>query len=170
MVKSRLVWIVAFIGVVLSLIVQYCVRATLGLENSPETIPLIPGVLHLTYLLPHKAFSLFSDTSQLVVILGIIYILVISAGTFFISWLLSKSGKQIMKSLQIGVGLIIAGSMSNTVEQFFFDGVSVFIDFRLFKIPVFNVADVLLNLGYVFSIISIIFLGLKVAFSQFQRS
>jgi urea transporter len=116
MVRSRLVWLVVAIGTVLSLLVQYCVRATLGLENSPETIALLPGVLHLTYLLPYKAFgaffSDFSDTKQLVIQASILNIVVISAGTFFVSWLLSKSDKRIMKSLQIGVGLLLAGGIS----------------------------------------------------------
>lgn len=170
MVKSRLVWIVAAIGTVLSLLVQYCVRATLGSENSPETIPLLPDVLHLTYLLPYKAFSFSANTNQLVLQVGILSILAIIAGTFFVSWLLSKSNKKIMKSLQIGVGLLLAGSISNTVERFLFNEISVFIDIRLFKTPIFNLADVFINLGLVISIISIMFLGLKFAVSQWQRS
>ncbi|HEY9824843.1 MAG TPA: signal peptidase II [Stenomitos sp.] len=95
--------------------------------------------------------------------------MIISACTFFISWLLSKSDKKIMKSLQIGVGLLLAGSVSNTVERILFDEISVFIDIRLFKTPIFNLADAFINLGLVISIISILFLGLKFTVSQWQR-
>jgi signal peptidase II len=72
--------------------------------------------------------------------------------------------------LQIGVGLLLAGSISNTVERILFNEISVFIDIRLFKTPIFNLAGVFINLGLVISIISIMFLGLKFAVSQWQRS
>ncbi len=58
MTRNQLVWIVAAVGAALGLLVQYCVRATLELENSPATIPLLPGILHLTYVSPYNYYWL----------------------------------------------------------------------------------------------------------------
>lgn len=73
-----------------------------------------------------------------------------------------------MRTLQVGVGLLLAGAISNTVEQILFNENAVFIDFRLFRIPVFNVADMFIHLGQVTSVISLVFLGIKFAIKQWR--
>jgi signal peptidase II len=170
--KNRLIWIVVVIGTVLILSVQYCIRTIFEsrqpLETIP-TIPLLPGILHLTYL-RGAVFSLFSDVKQLLILIRIGFILFIIAVTFFISWLLSRWGKKMMKSLQIGVGLLLAGAISNTVEQIILNENAVFIDFRLFQIPVFNLADMFIYLGQVISVISLVFLGVKFAIKQWRTN
>jgi signal peptidase II len=171
--KNRLIWIVVAIGTVLVLSVQYCIRTIFESKQPVETIPtipLLPGILHLTYLRLGAAFSLFGGVKQLLILIQIGSILFVIAVTFFISWLLSKWGKNMIKSLQIGVGLLLAGAISNTVEKIIFNENAVFIDFQLFQIPVFNVADMFIYLGQVISIISLLFLGIKFAIKQWRTN
>jgi lipoprotein signal peptidase len=92
--KNRLIWIVAAIGTVLILSVQYCIRTIFESRQPLETIPLLPGILHLTYLRGGAIFSLFDDAKQLLIMIRIGSILFIIAVTFFISWLLSRWKKK----------------------------------------------------------------------------
>jgi lipoprotein signal peptidase len=105
-------------------------------------------------------FSIFVDAKQLLLLVRIGSILIVTALTFFVSWLLSKFGKEMMKALQFGIGLFLAGAISNTVEQLVFNENAVFIDIRSTQIPVLNFADVSIYLGQVISGISLIFLGI----------
>ena len=169
--KNRLVWIVAAIGTVLIVSVQYCIRTIFESRQPLETIPLLQGILHLTYLRGGAFLSLFNNNvKQLLILSRIGFILFIIAVIFFISWLLSRWGKEMIKALQIGVGLILAGAISNTVEQIIFNENAVFIDFRLFQIPVFNLADMFIYLGQVISVISLVFLGIKVVIKQWRTN
>ncbi|NJO93438.1 MAG: signal peptidase II [Hydrococcus sp. RM1_1_31] len=152
------------------MLVQYCIRTILESNSSLETIPLLPGILHLTYFRGSTAISsMFRDGKQLLLLIRIGSILFITAVTFFISWLLSKFGKEMMKALQFGVGLLLAGAISNTVEQILFNENAVFIDFRSFQIPIFNFADIFIYLGQLVSIISLVFLGIQFSVNQWRQ-
>lgn len=169
MTNNGLLWTVAAIGTALILLVQYCIRTVLESRPSPETIPLFPGILHLTYLRPNTAFSVLGDVKLLLFLIRIGFILFIFALTFVISWRLYQVGKEMMKSLQVGVGLFLAGAISNTVEHILFNENAVFIDFRWFQVPVFNLADIFLYLGLLISVISLLFLGIQFVAKQWQR-
>lgn len=170
MTNNRLVWTVTAIGTSLILLVQYCIRVSLESGSSPETIPLLPGILHLTYLRgSDTALSLFGDVKQLLLLHRIGTILFVTIVVFFISWLLSKFSKEMMKSLQFGIGLLLAGSISNTIEQIVFNENAVFIDFQSSQIAIFNLADLSLYLGQVISVISLIFLGIRFIVRQWRR-
>ncbi len=148
MTNNRLWWTITAIGTALILLVQYYIRTVLGSKPLLETIPLLPGILHLTYLPgTAAAFSLFGDVKQLLFLIRIGFILFIAALTYFISWRLSQAGKEMMKSLQVGVGLLLAGAISNVVEYIIFNENAVFIDFRWFQAPVLNIADIFIYLG-----------------------
>lgn len=169
MTNNRLLWTVAAIGTALILLFQYCIRTVLESRPSLETIPLLPGILHLTYLHPSTAFSFFGDAKPLLFLIRIGYILFIFSLTFVISSRLSQVGKEMMKSLQVGVGLFLAGVISNTVEHILFNGNAVFIDFRGFQAPVFNLADIFIYLGLFISVIFLLFLGIRFVAKQWQR-
>lgn len=55
---------------------------------------------------------------------------------------------------QWGYGFILAGALGNGIDRFLFGYVVDFLDFRLIKFPVFNVADVSINLGIIFLLLS----------------
>jgi len=53
---------------------------------------------------------------------------------------------------QWGYGFILAGAFGNGVDRFIFGYVVDFLDFRWINFPVFNIADVCINIGIVFLI------------------
>ena len=55
---------------------------------------------------------------------------------------------------QLGYGFILAGALGNGIDRFLFGYVVDFLDFRLIKFPVFNLADVSINLGILFLLIA----------------
>lgn len=50
---------------------------------------------------------------------------------------------------QWGYGLILAGALGNGIDRFLFGYVVDFFDFRLINFPVFNIADVCINIGVI---------------------
>ncbi len=50
---------------------------------------------------------------------------------------------------QLGYGLILGGAMGNGIDRFALGYVVDFLDFRLINFPVFNLADVFINIGIV---------------------
>lgn len=170
MTSNRLMWTVTAIGIPLILLVQYGVRVMIGSRTPLEPLPLLPGILYLTYIPNNNAaFALLADVDNLLLLIRIGYILFVVAVTFFISWRLSKFGKKMMKALQLGLGLFLAGAISNTVQKVILEDNAVFIDIYSSQIPVFNLADVFIYLGQLISIIFLLFLGIKFAVRQGRR-
>jgi signal peptidase II len=50
---------------------------------------------------------------------------------------------------QAGYGFILAGALGNGIDRFFNGEVVDFLDFRLIQFPVFNVADICINIGII---------------------
>jgi len=50
---------------------------------------------------------------------------------------------------QMGYGLILGGALGNGIDRFVAASVVDFLDFRLIHFPVFNLADVFINIGIV---------------------
>lgn len=170
MTSNRLMWTVTAIGTPLILLVQYGFRLTIGSRTPLEPLPLLPGVLYLNYIHnTNEAFALFSDVSNLLLLIRIGYILFVVAVTSFISWRLSKVGKEMMKALQLGLGLLLAGAISNIAEKIIFDENAVFINIQLSEMPVFNLADVSIYLGQLIAIVSLLFLGIQFAVRRWRR-
>jgi signal peptidase II len=49
----------------------------------------------------------------------------------------------------VGYGLILSGALGNGIDRFAFGHVIDFLDVRLINFPIFNIADVLINVGLV---------------------
>jgi len=64
--------------------------------------------------------------------------------------------------------ILFSGSNDRTIKLW--DVKTVFIDFRLFQIPIFNLADMFIYLGQVISVISLVFLGVKFAIKQWRTN
>jgi signal peptidase II len=103
---------------------------------------LLPGVFHFTYVTnTGAAFSLFSQGGgwlrwlSLAVSLGLIAFALF--GPMFNIW------------EQIGYGLILGGALGNGLDRFISGKVVDFLDFRLIQFPVFNLADVFINVGII---------------------
>lgn len=145
MKKNRLFWLIGILGLIFDQLTKFWI-----VQNLPqvgETIPLIPDIFHLTYVKnTGAAFSFFSG------------------GVFWLRWLsLAVSlgliayglfGSKMKLTEQTGYGFILAGALGNGWDRFLFGYVVDFLDFRLIQFPVFNFADVFINVGVFFLILA----------------
>ncbi len=106
-----------------------------------QTFPLIPNVLHFTYIRnTGAAFSLFQGHEWLRWLSLVVSLILIVIG-------LLRSFGNIWE--QLGFGLILAGAAGNGIDRLFFGSVVDFIDIRLISFAIFNWADVSINLGII---------------------
>lgn len=138
--KNRLFWIAALIGLVLDRLTKFLVTYTLLLTIPPQTIPLVPGVFHLTYVVnTGAAFSLFNQGVGWLRWLS----LAVSVALLVIAWF----GPSWTRWEQAGYGFILSGALGNGIDRFVLNQVVDFLDFRLINFPIFNLADVFINVG-----------------------
>lgn len=103
-----------------------------------ESIPIIPGVFHLTYVRnPGAAFGLFPNKTLffILITLAVVVLIVFFAGR------LAKDGL----AYQIALGLMLGGALGNLWDRLHGGLVVDFLDFRVW--PVFNIADSSLVIG-----------------------
>ncbi len=142
--KNRFFWIAAITGFVLDQLTKYWVVQTFSLG---ETQPLIREIFHFTYVRnTGAAFSLFSGKVEWLRWLSLLVSLALIALALF-SPVLSLWE-------QWGYGLILGGALGNGIDRFVLSYVIDFLDFRLINFPVFNLADVFINIGIACLIIS----------------
>ena len=135
--KNRFFWIAAITAFVLDQLTKYWVVQTFSLG---ETQPLIKGIFHFTYVQnTGAAFSLFSGKVEWLRWLSLLVSLALIALALF-SPVLSRWD-------QWGYGFILGGAMGNGIDRFVLSYVIDFLDFRLINFPVFNLADVFINIG-----------------------
>ena len=137
--KNRLFWIAAGISFVLDQLTKYWVVQNFNLK---ETRPIWSEVFHLTYVTnTGAAFSLFTGKVEWLRWLSLAVSLLLMALAWF---------GPVMNSLeQLGYGLILGGALGNGIDRFLAGQVVDFLDFRLINFPVFNFADVFINLGII---------------------
>jgi signal peptidase II len=136
-IENSLYWTAAILGLVLDQASKYLVVQYLkGLKS----VPLINGVFHFTYATnTGAAFSLFSGQIDwlkwvsMVVSLGLV-----AFGVF---------GKNLNRWEQVGYGCILAGYVVD------------FIDIRIIRFAIFNIADVFINVGLVCLAIAVLFVS-----------
>lgn len=141
--KNRIFWLTAIIGTILDQITKYWVAQNFA--EVGDTVPLWENVFHLTYVInTGAAFSFFTGGVGWLRWLS----LIVSLGLGIYA-LTSRLGK----IEQLGYGFILAGAFGNGIDRFLFGYVVDFLDFRLINFPVFNLADVSINLGILFLLI-----------------
>jgi signal peptidase II len=137
--KNRLFWIAAVIGLVLDQLTKFWVLQTFEFG---DTIPLWEGVFHFTFVTnTGAAFSLFSENGEWLKWLSMLVSLGLIALGLFVN--LANRWEQ------IGYGLILSGALGNGIDRMLSGEVVDFLDFRLIRFPIFNVADVCINIGIV---------------------
>lgn len=136
-IKNHLFWIAAVVGLVLDQLTKLWVSRSFELN---DTLPLWEGVFHLTYVTNKgAAFSLFSEQGEWLRWLSLAVSLVLVALAWF--------GPRMQSWEQWGYGCILAGALGNGIDRFLNGEVIDFLDFRLIRFPVFNLADVFINVG-----------------------
>lgn len=136
--KNLIFWIVGVISLVVDHLTKFWVVRTFQLA---ETLPLWPGVFHFTYVTnTGAAFSLFSNG-------GVYWLrwlsLLVSLGLMVMAWF----GPRFSRWEQVGYGCILGGALGNGIDRFVSGYVIDFLDFRLIQFPIFNIADVSINIG-----------------------
>jgi signal peptidase II len=142
--KNRYFWLVAAIGLAFDQLSKFAVVR--HFVQVGETIPLWPGIFHITYVVNSgAAFSVFRGGAAWLRWLS----LLVSLGLMILAW---KGGKMRL-SEQLGYGFILAGALGNGSDRFIFGYVVDFLDVRAINFPVFNIADICINLGIFFLIV-----------------
>lgn len=139
--KNRYFWIAAVISLALDRLTKVWVVTSLDPTNPPE-LPFIPGFLHITYIYNDAAaFGLFREFGGALVWLS----LGVSAGLMALAWF----GPAQNRWEQFGYGFILGGALGNGIDRFTTGLVVDFLAFSFVRFPVFNLADVFINVGIV---------------------
>lgn len=161
MLKNRYFWIAGIAGLILDRLTKLIVVKTMVLTIPPQDIPFIPGILHWVYVINEgAAFGILSG-SPLLRWLS----LLASVGLMAWAWF----GKRMLRWEQVGYGLILSGALGNGIDRFVLGHVVDFIKvpfvyvpyanpfprFVWIQFPIFNLADVFINLGIICLLIGI---------------
>lgn len=140
-------WVAALVGLVLDQTTKYWVVQHFQLN---QTLPLWEGVFHLTFVTNKgAAFSLFSGQGEWLRWLSFAVSLGLVALAVF--------GPAMNRWEQLGYGCILAGAVGNGIDRFVAGQVVDFLDFRLIRFPVFNLADVFINIGIICLLIGVFY-------------
>lgn len=138
-IKNRLFWIAAFIALMVDQVTKYWVVESFNLG---ESVPIWPDVFHFTFVTnTGAAFSLFSDSGGWLKWLS----LIVSLGLVALAFL----GPVMNAWEQAGFGFILGGALGNGIDRFATGEVVDFLDFTLINFPIFNMADVFINVGII---------------------
>ena len=141
-------YLIVLLITVIDQTLKYCVVNYMSLGQS---MPLL-GLLKLTYVRnTGAAFSLFSGYSPYLALLSLLIILVVVHFHYRVP---EKS-----YFLQTGMALILGGSLGNLMDRVYRSYVVDYVDVTFW--PVFNFADVAINVGVLIIIIEIFILERK---------
>ncbi|MBD2137225.1 lipoprotein signal peptidase [Anabaena sp. FACHB-1237] len=143
-IKNRLFWISAIVAVLFDHLTKYWVVKNFRLG---ETLPLIPGVFHFTYVTnTGAAFSLFSGKVEWLKWLSLLVSLLLISIAIF--------GPILSLWEQLAYGFILGGAMGNGIDRFMLGYVVDFLDFRVINFAVFNIADSFISIGIFFLLLA----------------
>lgn len=102
-----------------------------------QSIPVIPGFFHITYIINRgAAFGLLEDQQWLFLAMALILF-----GLYFVF----RKKMPAVPQVYLGTGLLLGGALGNALDRTISGQVTDFFDFRIW--PVFNVADMGIVLG-----------------------
>ena len=102
------------------------------------SIPVLPGIFHITYIQnPGAAFGILAQQRWLFIAVGFLFM---GAAVLFRRRLRRES-----RWMQCGVALLLGGAVGNLVDRILWGAVVDFLDFRVW--PVFNIADISIVVG-----------------------
>ncbi len=112
------------------------------------SIPVIPQVFHITYILnAGAAFGILENQQWFFILIGLA---VLGAAAWFYSCLQRENA-----CIRYGVSLLLGGAAGNLIDRIFRGSVVDFFDFRIW--PVFNIADIAIVVGVGCIIYSLLF-------------
>lgn len=129
----------AVISLILDRLTKVWVLRTFELTVPADTMPLWPQVFHFTYVTNSgAAFSLFQGVDWLRWLSLVVCIVLVGLGLF---------NARLSGWEQAGYGFLLGGAAGNGIDRWLTGHVIDFLDFRAINFPVFNVADVAINIG-----------------------
>jgi signal peptidase II len=140
-IKNPTFWLVAIAGIVLDQLTKYWTVQTLPFKQpGPE---IIPGVLNFFYTTnPGAAWSLFSQNGEWLRWLSLLVSLVLVVMGLTTRWP--------DRWEEVGYGFILSGAVGNGIDRFLEGEVVDFLQvFPATGFPVFNLADVWVNIGFI---------------------
>lgn len=135
---------IAIIAIIIDQLSKVIVRINL---TEYETINFIPGLINFTHTEnTGAAFSLFSGQVEILTAISIIATIII-----IVYLLLDRSQLNLIQLA--GWGLLLGGTNGNLIDRLFFGSVTDFIDLAFIHFPIFNFADIFIDIGAVIIII-----------------
>ena len=128
-------------------IVKYAVRTNMV---QGQSIPIISGIFHLTYIEnPGAAFGILSNHR-------ILFLVMTAAitGIMFYLYLQLRNKKSLTA---FSLALVISGAIGNFIDRFFQGTVTDMFDFQIW--PIFNIADICICVGLALLCYLLIFKG-----------
>ncbi|AFZ02230.1 signal peptidase II [Calothrix sp. PCC 6303] len=142
--KNRDFWICAVTTFVLDQITKYWIVQTFEVQ---QTAAIIPEIFHFTYVTnTGAAFSILSGKVE--------WLRWLSLAVSIALILLACLGPTLRRWEELGYGFILGGAMGNGIDRFIRGYVVDFLDFKLIDFPVFNFADIFINVGIICLLIS----------------
>ncbi len=136
----------SFYIILLDQVSKFIVLRTLGLEGSKN---IIPNLLNFT-LVKNKgaAFSLFSSSTNILTIISII------ASLLLITIILRSPPRSFWNF--IGLAYLLGGTVGNGIDRFFKGYVIDFLELVPINFPIFNIADISINIAIICFAIDVI--------------
>ena len=132
-----LFYLISVVIVLLDQLTKWLVVQNLGLG---DTIPLIDGALHFTYVRnTGAAFGMMKDSRW-------VFMVVSSLAIVALVVLIARYAKE-DKFTTITLAMILGGGVGNMIDRVRLGYVVDFVDFRLINFAVFNVADSFVTVG-----------------------
>ena len=144
--KSKKIIIYSFYIIIIDQLSKFLVLNILGFNRS---INIIPNFINFT-LVKNKgaAFSLFSNSTTSLTILSVLATLVL------IIIILNFLPKSYWNS--IGLAYLLGGTVGNGIDRLFKGYVLDFLELAKINFPIFNVADIAINIAIICFIIDLI--------------
>ncbi|MBN2057569.1 MAG: signal peptidase II [Candidatus Saganbacteria bacterium] len=132
-----LFYLLALTIVVADQVIKYYVHSLMKLG---QTIPLIDGIVKLTYVRnTGAAFSLFIGFSPYLIVVG----LLVAVAVIYFHYKAPARNRV----LQVGLAFVLGGSLGNLIDRIFRSYVIDYLDITIW--PVFNLADIMINVGVI---------------------
>ena len=144
--KNMKILIYSFYIIILDQISKFLVLNILGFDRS---VNIIPKLLNFT-LVKNKgaAFSLFSNSTSLLTVISVLTSLLLIT-------IILKSPPRSFWNL-IGLSYLLGGTLGNGIDRFFKGYVIDFLELIPINFPIFNIADISINIAIICFIIDIV--------------
>ena len=162
--KKDLILGIIFIvlGIILDQIIKIIVRAKMEVGDSIDLINNFFSITHVENT--GAAWGGFSGYTILLLLVSFVIL------GFFIYMFRNINFKKRMV-FSISLVLVISGTIGNMIDRIVFRSVTDFLDFIIFAydFPVFNIADILLVVGFFLFIIDMIFISTDEKLKQLEK-